>query len=85
MKPTPLKNNEISIWLRTKQIKNYPKIMYDCHTDRKTFTFFDSVHNDPTIITFPEKITPPLKDKKIPPSNFGTLNLASKSHTNIFL
>jgi len=47
--------------------------------------FFDSVHNDPTIITFSEEISPPSKDKKIPPSNFGTLNLASKSHTNIFL
>jgi len=39
--------------------------------------FFDSVHNDPKIITFSElQITPPpLKDKKIlPPSNIGTLN-----------
>jgi len=72
-----------------KKSKPTQKIMYDCHTDRKHPIFFDSVHNDLKIITFFDlNLTLPSQDKKIPPSNFGTLNppdLASKSHTNIFL
>jgi len=73
-----------------KKSKPTQKIMYDCHTDRKHPIFFDSVHNDLKIITFfDQNLTLPSQDKKNPPtSNFGTLNppdLASKSHTNIFL
>jgi len=54
--------------------------------------FFDSVHNDPNFITFFEQNStlPPQKDKKIPPFKFWNPclippDLASKSHTNIFL
>ena len=64
--------------------------MYDCHTDRKHPIFFDSVHNDLKIITFfDQNLTLPSKDKKIPPSNFGTLNpprfSVQEPHKHIFV
>lgn len=64
--------------------------MYDCHTDRKHPIFFDSVHNDLKIITFfDQNLTLPSQDKKIPPSNFGTLNpprfSVQEPHKHIFV
>jgi len=59
-----------------KRSKNYPKIMYDCHTDRKHSIFFRLGTQWPkNYYIFRTANYPPLKDKKIlPPSNFGTLN-----------
>ena len=70
-----LKNNE-KIWL----LNLNPKIMYDCHTDRKIPNFF-SIRYSMTqkLFIFDPYFGPPFWTLSLPS------NLASKSHTNIFL
>merc|ERR1719228_410409 len=48
--------------------------------------FFDSVHNDPTIITFPEKNYPSLKRQKNPPLKFWNPQFSvQEPHKHIFV
>ena len=72
---TKKKNNE-KIWL----LNLNPKIMYDCHTDRKIPNFF-SIRYSMTqkLFIFDPYFGPPFWTLSLPS------NLASKSHTNIFL
>jgi len=71
-----LKKNNEKIWL----LNLNPKIMYDCHTDRKIPNFF-SIRYSMTqkLFIFDPYFGPPFWTLSLPS------NLASKSHTNIFL
>jgi len=97
MKPTPEKQLIVVIyWKRKKQrnfnlasnkkIKNYPKIMYDCHTDRKLFNFFRLGTQWPNNYYISWRNYPSLKRQKNPPLKFWNPQFSvQEPHKHIFV